>query len=318
MRALYFDGQLQMRDLPRPEPGPGEALVRVRLAGICRTDLEVLKGYHGFRGIPGHEFVGVVEGPPSSPFLGQRVVGEINIGGCGECDHCFWVSKRHCQHRRVLGLLGKDGAFAEYLTLPESNLHLVPEELPDEAAVFTEPLAAALAAEELLEGLIPAPILVIGDGPLGLLISFVFGLQGFPTILVGHHPEHLQLAAAYGVETFLEAELPAREFGVVVEASGSPSGLELALARVHPQGLVIVKSIYAGKAPLSLTDLVVKEVKLVGSRCGPFGRALAFLTKGGLDPRPLIAGIFPFSEALTAISRAQGRGTLKILLDLSA
>jgi threonine dehydrogenase-like Zn-dependent dehydrogenase len=313
MQALYFDGNLDMKEVPRPEPGPGEALVRLRLAGVCRTDLEVLKGYHDFKGVPGHEFVGEVVGPPGSPLLGQRVAGEINIA-CGVCPRCRRGLARHCQERRVLGLKGHDGAFAEYLTLPEENLHPVPPGLADEAAVFTEPLAAALAVSEAAPASLDQRVLVIGDGTLGLLISFTLALRGLETHLAGHYREHLSQAEPYGVATWLEDELPAGEFDLVVEASGSPGGLALALARVRPRGTVVLKSTFAGQAPLDPALLVVPEVRLVGSRCGPFPAALRLLTRGGLNPRPLITRVFPLSQGVAALDFARQKGMLKVLL----
>jgi threonine dehydrogenase-like Zn-dependent dehydrogenase len=313
MQALYFDGNLDMKEVPRPEPGPGEALVRLRLAGVCRTDLEVLKGYHDFKGVPGHEFVGEVVGPPGSSLLGQRVAGEINIA-CGVCPRCRRGLARHCRERRVLGLKGHDGAFAEYLTLPEENLHPVPPGLADEAAVFTEPLAAALAVSEAAPASLDQRVLVIGDGTLGLLISFTLALRGLETHLAGHYREHLSLAEPYGVATWLEDELPAGEFDLVVEASGSPGGLALALARVRPRGTVVLKSTFAGQAPLDPALLVVPEVRLVGSRCGPFPAALRLLTRGGLNPRPLISRVFPLSQGVAALDFARQKGMLKVLL----
>jgi threonine dehydrogenase-like Zn-dependent dehydrogenase len=313
MLALYFDGEPKLKDVPVPEPSPGEVLVRVRLAGVCGTDLQVLRGYHGFRGILGHEFVGEVAAPSDSPWLGQRVVGEINIA-CGACDFCRRGQPHHCRERRVLGLLGHDGAFAPYLTLPAANLHAVPPEVPDEAAVFTEPLAAALAVTELLP-LQTSPCLVIGDGRLGLLVSFVLALGGNEVHLAGHHPDHLDLAKPRGVITFLERDLPAGDYGVVVEASGSAAGLDLALRRVRPQGLVVLKSTYAGRYPLDPGALVVREVRLVGSRCGPFAPALRLLAQGLVDPRPLIARRFPLSQGPEALAWAGQPGVLKVLLD---
>ena len=313
MQALYFDGNLELKDLPRPEPSPGEALVRVRLAGVCRTDLEVLRGYHDFRGIPGHEFVGEVIGPPDSPLAGQRVVGEINIP-CQACPRCRQGLARHCQNRRVLGLLGHDGAFAEYLTLPEENLHPVPPTVPDEAAVFAEPLAAALAVSEAAPASLDQRVLVIGDGTLGLLVSFTLALRGLDTRLAGHYREHLRLAEPYGVVTWLEDNLPPGEFDLVVEASGSPGGLALALARVRPRGTVVMKSTFAGGAPLDPALLVVPEVRLVGSRCGPFPAALHLLSQGWLDPRPLVSRVFPLSRGVAALDCARQKGVLKVLL----
>jgi threonine dehydrogenase-like Zn-dependent dehydrogenase len=313
MQALYFDGNLELKEVPNPEPGPGVALVRLRLAGVCRTDLEVLKGYHDFRGIPGHEFVGEVLGPPGSPLFGQRVVGEINIA-CGVCPRCRRGLARHCQERRVLGLKGQDGTFAEYLTLPEQNLHPVPDGLADEAAVFTEPLAAALAVSEAAPPTLDQRVLVVGDGTLGLLVSFTLALKGLETHLAGHYREHLRLAEPYGITTWLGDELPSGEFDLVVEASGSPGGLALALALVRPRGTVVMKSTFAGQAPLDPALLVVPEVRLVGSRCGPFPAALRLMERGGLDPRPLISQVFPLSQGLAALDFARQKGVLKVLL----
>jgi threonine dehydrogenase-like Zn-dependent dehydrogenase len=314
MCALYFDGKPKIKDLPRPEPGPGEVLIRVHLAGICRTDLEVLKGYHGFTGVMGHEFVGEVAAPQDSPWLGRRVVGEINLG-CGTCDLCRRGLDRHCRRRRVLGLMGHDGAFAPYLTLPEANLHAVPPEVPDIWAVFTEPLAAALRVLEIAPMSPDARILVVGDGPLGIQIAWVLALSGAEVHLAGHHPEHLALARRRGVDTSLAADLPAGDYDMVVEASGNPSGLELAFARVRPRGAVVLKSTYVGRYPLDPAVLVVPEVSLIGCRCGPFGGALRLLRDGRVDPRPLVDRIFPLSRGLEALAWAQRPGVLKVLLN---
>ncbi|MCK9378126.1 MAG: alcohol dehydrogenase catalytic domain-containing protein [Syntrophobacterales bacterium] len=314
MLALYFDGQPALKDLPRPAPGDGEVLVRVHLAGICGTDLAVLKGYHNFRGIMGHEFVGEVAGPADSPWLGQRVVGEINIG-CETCERCRAGLARHCRQRRVLGLLNHDGAFAPYLTLPAANLHAVPPEVPDVWAVFTEPLAAALRVPELAPVSPAARVLVVGDGSLGLQIAWVLALSGAEIHLAGHHPEHLALARPRGVATFLAADLPAGDYDIVVEASGSPSGLELALTRVRPLGTVVLKSTYTNRYPLEPSALVVPEVRLVGSRCGPFAGALRLLKDGRIDPRPLISRTFPLARGLEALDWARRPGVLKVHLD---
>jgi len=314
MLALYFDGQPAIKELPRPAPGPGEVLVRVHLAGICATDLQVLRGYHGFKGIMGHEFVGQVAAPEDSPWLGQRVVGEINLG-CGACDLCRRGLAGHCRQRRVLGLKDHDGALAHYLTLPAANLHAVPLEVPDVLAVFTEPLAAALRVLEVAPVPPSARILVVGDGPLGLQVSWVLAVSGAEVHLAGRHPEHLALARPQGVATYLAADLPAGDYDIVVEASGSPSGLELALTRVRPRGTVVMKSTYTGRYPLDPAVLVVPEISLVGCRCGPFAGALRLLRDGRVDPRPLIARTFPLSRGLEALAWAQRPGVLKVLVD---
>jgi alcohol dehydrogenase len=314
MLALYFDGDLQLKELPRPEPGPGEVLIKVHLAGVCRTDLEVLKGYHDFKGVLGHEFVGTVTGPADSPWRGRRVVGEINIA-CRECEYCRRGLSNHCRRRLVLGLLGRDGAFAPYLRLPAGNLHEVPGNLPDAAAVFTEPLAAAL---QVLETATVTPrdrVLVVGDGRLGLLAAWVLALTGAEVHLAGHHGAHLQLAAPYGVGGFLESDLPLGDYDLVVEASGAAAGLDLALARVRPRGTVVLKSTYAGRYPLDPAALVVPEVRLLGSRCGPFPAALRLLAQGRVDPSPLLARTFPLAQGPEALAWARGAGVLKVLLD---
>lgn len=317
MLALYFDGHPEMKDLPQPAPARGEVLICVSLAGICGTDLQILKGYHNFRGVMGHEFVGMVAGPDDSPWLGQRVVGEINLG-CGVCDLCLEGINHHCRKRRGLGIHDHDGAFAQYLTLPAVNLHPVPPEVPDEAAVFTEPLAAALRIVETVPISPEDRILVVGDGSLGLQISWVLALSGAQVTLVGHHPEHLALAAPYGVSAFLESDLPPGDYHVVVEASGSPPAFVMALSRVRPLGVMVLKSTYVERFSLNPADLVVPEVRLVGSRCGPFPPALRLLRRGWIDPRPLIARTFPLSEGLAALEWAQRLGVLKVLLDCRA
>lgn len=315
MRALYFDGRdLRLQELPMPRPGPGEALVRVHLAGVCRTDLEVLKGYHGFTGVPGHEFVGEVAEAPDSGWQGRRVVGEINVP-CEECPRCRAGLKRHCEHRRVLGLKGLNGTWAEYLLLPAANLLTVPEELPEEAAVFAEPLAAALAVLEAAAPVAGGRALVVGDGVLGLLTSWVLAFTGAEVHLAGHYREHLLLGRPYGVEGYLEAELPPGDYDLLVEASGSPGGLHLALRRVRPRGTIVMKSTFQGEVALPPARLVVPEVRLVGSRCGPLMGALRLLTRGWIDPRPLIQAVVPLSAGPAGPEQARQLGALRVLLD---
>uniref|UniRef100_A0A7V4G7P0 Alcohol dehydrogenase n=1 Tax=Desulfobacca acetoxidans TaxID=60893 RepID=A0A7V4G7P0_9BACT len=307
------DGDPRLAEVPTPTPAPGEALVQVLLAGICRTDLEVLRGYHGFVGVMGHEFLGRVAGPPDSPLLGRRVVGEINLP-CGGCDLCRRGLARHCRGRRVLGLRGKDGAFAEYLTLPENNLHPVPEAVPDEAAVFTEPLAAALAGVEAAGARAGERVLVVGDGTLGLLSAMVLGRRGLKVDMVGHYPDHLQLAAGWGVRAFLEQQAALEEYHAAVEASGSPTGLALALGHLRPRGTVVLKSTFAGTVPLDPALIVVPEVRLVGSRCGEFPPALKLLAEREVDPRPLVSRVFPLAQGPEALEYARQPGVLKVLL----
>ncbi|MDA8164508.1 MAG: alcohol dehydrogenase catalytic domain-containing protein [Desulfobacteraceae bacterium] len=317
MRALVLDGGLRLAaDYPRPRPAPGEALVRVLLAGICGTDLELARGYLRFRGVPGHEFVGVVEevNGPEAGLVGRRVVGEINLG-CGKCGFCRRGLGNHCPDRRVLGILSKDGAFADYLALPVANLHPVPEGVADEEAVFTEPLAAAFEVPEQLHLRPSAEVLVMGDGRLGLLLAQVLRLGGAAVTLLGRHPEKLAIAGGRGIATLLSGELSAgAAFETVVEATGSAAGLRQALTLVRPRGTLVLKSTVAGPPVLDPTPLVLNEITLLGSRCGPFGPALRALAARQVAVRPLIAGTYPLARAVEAFAAAPG--ALKVLLDL--
>jgi threonine dehydrogenase-like Zn-dependent dehydrogenase len=315
MKALVFDEKLSLQDVPIPNPLPGEALVRVRMAGICKTDVEIVRGYMNFHGVPGHEFVGTVERTPDPQQLGLRVVGEINAG-CGQCSYCRKGLQRHCPNRSVLGILGREGALAEYLTLPATNLSPVPDGLPDEKAVFTEPLAAAL---EILEQVKIEPehrVAVIGDGKLGLLICMVLRLTGCDLLLVGKHPEKMELFSTIGGSIISLDEFRGRDdrFDVVVEASGHPSGWELAVSRVKPRGTVVLKSTYHGSLNFNTAPLVIDEITVLGSRCGQFGSALRLLESDLVDPTVLISGIFPMDRAEEAFRESQQPGNFKILL----
>jgi threonine dehydrogenase-like Zn-dependent dehydrogenase len=318
MKAIVFDGSLNYReDYPMPGPGPGEALIRVLMAGICNTDVEITKGYMGFKGVPGHEFVGIVEelNGPQRHLLGQRVVGEINCS-CRSCDYCRKGLKTHCATRTTLGIAGRDGVFAEYVILPQENLWVVPTILPDEGAVLIEPLAAAF---EILEQIHVKPtdrVLVLGDGKLGLLCSFVLNLYGVEVHLSGRHGPKLHIAAAQGMGT-IEADdlLPAKDYDLVVEATGSPEGLELALQCVRPRGTIAMKSTMASGKEMNLSSLVVDEVSLVGSRCGSFGPALRTMAKGLIPIKPLITAIYKPDQCAAAFARAQDGDALKILFD---
>lgn len=329
MLALVYDGeQLQLRDdYPRPVPPPGEALIRVRLAGICNTDLEIVRGYMGFRGVLGHEFVGVVEecavrseavrsearSEVECRLIGQRVVGEINAY-CGECPTCRAGRPTHCPSRTTLGIWGRDGAFAGYLTLPIRNLHIVPDDVPDEVAVFTEPLAAAL---EILEGVHLRPtdrVVVLGDGKLGLLVAQVLALTGCDLIAVGRHREKLDILARRGIPTALESEAEGLSADVVVECTGRPEGFAAARRILRPRGALVLKSTYHGRVEADLTGLVVDEITLVGSRCGPFPPALRLLQRGLVDVRSLVSAAYPLARGVEAFARAAQPGVLKVLL----
>jgi threonine dehydrogenase-like Zn-dependent dehydrogenase len=314
MKALFWDGHSLALDANHPDPKTtgGEAVVRVRLAGICATDLQIFQGYMGFRGIPGHEFVGdVVQGAPS--LAGRRVVGEINFG-CGFCELCRRGLGRHCAKRRVMGILNADGCFAEFVAAPTRNLHLVPESISDEEAVFTEPLAAAFEILEQVEIDFTREVLVLGDGKLGLLCAQVLGITGARVTLVGKHPEKLQLAKGGGIRTVLLADWRTRPFDVVVEATGSVSGFEAAVASVRPRGTLVLKSTVAEKHNLSLAPLVINEITVVGSRCGPFPPALQALAEKRIAVTPMIENIYALGDGIDAVAHATRRGTRKILL----
>ncbi|MGD0010969.1 MAG: alcohol dehydrogenase catalytic domain-containing protein [Terriglobia bacterium] len=315
MRALIFDGKLALRDIDKPVPKSGEALIRVTLAGICGTDTEILKGYSAFRGVMGHEFVGRVVESADSAWVGERVVGEINIA-CGECSWCFRGLGRHCPHRTVMGIVGRPGCFAEYVALPLRNLHRVPAAIPDEAAVFVEPLAAAT---EILEQMRLEPgtrVVVLGDGRLGLLVAQVLKSAGAQVILVGKHGWKLDLARPWGVRVMTDSksELQAASVPVVVEATGSPRGLEEAFRLIEPRGTVVMKSTFHDPAPFDATKLVVDEITLLGSRCGNFSAALDLLQQGQIRVQPLLSKVFPLEESLEAFEYLARTACLKVCL----
>jgi threonine dehydrogenase-like Zn-dependent dehydrogenase len=316
MRALWLEAQqLTLRDdLPRPQPPPGEALVRVLRAGICNTDLELTRGYYPFRGVLGHEFVGVVES--GGPWQGRRVCGEINAA-CGRCGPCRRGDVTHCDQRTVLGIVNRDGAFAQYLTLPEQNLHAVPDAVPDDEAVFTEPLAAAL---EILEQVHLRPTdtaAVVGDGKLGQLCAQVLALTGCRVLALGRHPGKLEVLRARGVQTALVSEAPNWRVDVAVECTGQAAGFEAARRLVRPRGTLVLKSTYAGALTLDMSQVVVDELSLVGSRCGPFEPGLELLARRAVDVQPLIHARYPLQDGLRAFEHAQRPGTLKVLLEVS-
>lgn len=328
MRALVLtdEGPVVWAHYAMPEAGAGEALVRVRLAGICATDLELLAGYKGgYRGVLGHEFVGVVvHAPGNAAWVGRRVVGEINLG-CGRCDLCRRGLGKHCRARRTLGIIRHDGAFAEYLTLPVANLHTVPEGVPDEAAVFAEPLAAAL---QVLEQVHIAPgdrVAVLGDGRLGLLVAQVIGLTPCDLTLLGRNPTKLAIAARRGIRTVNTEDVDAldaqavRPADVVVEVTGSPAGFALARRLVRPAGTLVLKSTFSEDLPgFDASSLVVDEVTLVGSRCGPFAPALALLRDGRVDVASLIHARYPLADGVAALEHAGRKGVLKVLMQMPA
>ena len=332
MRALvYRNNTLTLeKNYPRPDLQPGEALIRVLLAGICNTDLEITRGYLAFEGVLGHEFVGIVEnvheGPGASRpiyLIGKRVVGEINAA-CrrSDCLYCSQNMPTHCPDRTTLGILNRDGAFAEYLTLPVENLHIVPDTVSDEEAVFVEPLAANF---EILEQVHLKPtdsVVILGDGKMGQLAAQVLPLSGCEVMMVGKHEEKLALAARHGVRTFVLDDPQSftlenrRRVDLVVECSGSAQGLELALRLVRPRGTIVLKSTIAAQSTLHLAPIVIDEIRLQGSRCGPFAPALRALSQRRVDVLPLISARYSLDEGLDAFEQAGKKGMLKVLVQV--
>ncbi len=315
MLAVHLEhGAVTARETALPRRPEGYALLRLLAAGICNTDLELQRGYYGFEGIPGHEFVGEVVEADARALVGKRVVGEINLA-CRDCDWCRRGLGRHCPHRAVLGIVKHPGAFAEYLTLPERNLHVLPDAMPLERAVFVEPLAAA--CEILDQVTIPCSeaVAVLGDGKLGLLIAMVLQARGFRVHQFGRHAEKLRIAAKAGVATEIGAAAPPAAYNWVVDATGSPEGLREAVAMTRPRGTLILKSTVHGVVGVDTAPIIVNEITLVGSRCGRFEAALPLLEHGLIPVEDLIACRFPLREAARAFERAGSRGTLKVLLE---
>ncbi|MBD2663173.1 hypothetical protein B6N60_00729 [Richelia sinica FACHB-800] len=316
MKGLWLENnQLQLRtDIPIPEPPPGESLVRVLRAGICNTDLELLRGYYPYTGILGHEFVGVVEQGPQD-LINRRVVGEINAA-CGHCRFCLSGQPTHCENRTVLGIVNRHGAFAEYLCLPINNLHLVPDDVSTEAATFTEPVAAALEIQQQVSLSANDRVLVVGDGKLGQLVAQTLALTGCDLLVVGRHQDKLAHLQSKGIKTGLADAVTERAFDISVECTGNPEGFATARRALRPRGTLVLKSTYAGLLSLDASSLVVDEITLIGSRCGPFTPALDLLATGQVDVEPLIQARYPLTEGLAAFAKAQTKGVLKVLLEI--
>lgn len=309
------DGELSFReDIPEPERDEGEAVIRMTMAGICSTDLELVRGYYPFRGVLGHEFVGVVEHAPSRPELeGKRVVGEINAV-CGECVHCLNGRSRHCLHRTVLGISKRDGVFAERFTLPVENLFPVPDTITDRRAVFVEPLAAAV---EIIDQVHIQPtdrVLVVGAGRLGQLISQVLDLTGCDLEVVARHGNQRSVLQNRGIPTIDEDSVPSGEADVVVDATGAPGGFQTSRKAVRPRGTLILKSTYAGDLNVDASALVVDEITVIGSRCGPYAPALRLLEKELVEPEVLIDEIFDLKRAVWGFEKADEKGVIKVLI----
>lgn len=315
MRAIVLEAEgVRFRTAhPEPRPGDDEVLVQVSCAGVCETDLQLIKGYMGFRGVLGHEFVGTAQ---SGPYAGRRVVGEINCS-CGACDTCRGGNASHCPSRTVLGILNHDGAFADAIAVPQRNLHLVPDSLPDDIAVFTEPVAAAFQIPAQMRINRDDRVIVLGDGRLGNLCAQVLATHSDHVLVIGKHPEKLSLLDAMGIPTELLAETHReRQADVVVDCTGSETGLPTALRLVRPRGTIVLKTTVAGAQTLAWAPFVIDELTLIGSRCGPFDQALAALAQGLVDVRPLISERVSLSDGLRALERAQTKGVLKVLIDM--
>ncbi|KPJ63277.1 MAG: alcohol dehydrogenase [Planctomycetes bacterium DG_23] len=315
MKAIVYDGKSVKfePDYPRPRRPSGEALIKMIVSGICRTDLEIAKGYMDFQGVLGHEFVGEVTYCENKEWLGKRVVGEINCS-CGRCGYCRAGLRYHCPDRTVLGIKERDGSFAEYFTLPEKNLHIIPEKIDNETAVFAEPLAACC---QILRQTSIGPgedVVILGDGKLGLLMAQVLDRTGCRLLAVGKHPHKLGILQKRAISTALMSEIPKAKFDMVVECTGSPGGISMALDLVKPRGIIVLKTTLAEKTLAHLAPIVINEVTIVGSRCGPMDMALAALEKGQVTVKPLITDIFPLDEAQKAINRAHESDSIKVLL----
>ena len=311
-RAVVYEGGLRVVERPAPQAGQGEALIRLRLAGICNTDLELMRGYKDFAGTLGHEFVGeVIDGPDE--WLGQRVVGEINVS-CGECDMCRRGMRSHCRNRAILGLAQYDGAFSDVFRLPVANLWAVPDAVPDDAAVFTEPLAAAC---EVLEANVITPesrVVIVGAGKLGLLVAQVVRLTGADLTVVARRERPRALLGEWGIPVADAADIAPGIADVVIDCTGNAEGFASALDLVRPRGTIILKSTYADLPQADLTRVAVDELRVIGSRCGPFGAALRLLAAGLVDPRPMIDARYSLADAERALAHAAQPGTLKVLL----
>lgn len=315
MKALYFDGRLELREVERPRPAHDEALIEIIYAGLCGTDREILKGYSKFRGIPGHEFVGRVAECAHASWLGKRVVGEINVS-CGECEFCLWGLGRHCPRRQVMGIVERAGAFAEFVTLPVVNLHEVPPEISDEEAVFVEPVAAAAEILEQMPLSHARRIAVLGDGRLGLLVAQVLRQAGGQVTVIGKHAWKLARAKTWKIKIMETGsdKISGASFSLVVEATGSPSGLAEALRLVEPRGTVVMKSTFRETATFDTAKLVVDEITLLGSRCGNFKKAIDLLRHKKVKVSSMISKTFALEDGLAAFDYLNDPACFKALI----
>jgi len=314
MQALWLENnQISLRTIETPNR-PGEALIKIRKAGVCSTDLELVKGYYPYTGVLGHEFVGEVVNAPDTAWIGARVVGEINAV-CAACEACLSGRSTHCEKRTVLGIHNRDGVFAEYTTLPLENLLRVPDSVSDEMAVFTEPLAAALEIQQQIQVRPTDRVLLVGAGRLGQLIAQTLALTGCNLHVVARHTYQQNLLTARGIRLISEAEVQPHTWDIVVEATGSPDGFNLARNAIRPRGTLVLKSTYKGEMNVNFSSIVVDEINIIGSRCGPFAPALRLLEKREVDPTVLIAAQYKLADALKGFEHAAQAGVLKVLLD---
>ena len=315
MKGLWLENnELALREVIEPRK-TDEALIKIRKAGICSTDLELVKGYYPYTGILGHEFVGEVLEAEDPSWIGQRVVGEINVS-CQHCEQCLHGRPTHCENRTVLGIVNRDGTFAEFTQLPIANLHRVPDTVPDEMAVFTEPLAAALEIQQQVQLKPTDRVLLIGAGRLGQLIAQTFALTGCDLRVVARHPHQQDLLRRRGIRIISEEDIQPWRWDIVVEATGSPAGFALARRAIRPRGTLVMKSTYKGELSLNFSSVVVDEINIVGSRCGPFEPALRLMESRQVDPTVLIASEFRLAEGLKAFEHAAEAGVLKVLVKL--
>jgi threonine dehydrogenase-like Zn-dependent dehydrogenase len=315
MKALWLEeNKISLRELPQARE-PSEALIRIRKAGICSTDLELVKGYYPYTGILGHEFVGEVVEADDASWIGRRVVGEINVV-CNQCEQCLNGRATHCERRTVLGIANRDGTFAEYTQLPIANLHRVPDSVPDEMAVFTEPLAAALEIQQQVQIKPTDRVLLVGAGRLGQLIAQTLALTGCDLRVLARHAHQQDLLKKRGIVLIAEEQVEPWRWDIVVEATGSPGGFSLARRAIRPRGTLVLKSTYKGEVQVNFSSIVVDEINIVGSRCGPFEPALRLMESRQVDPGVLITNEFKLDEALKAFACAANPGALKVLLEV--
>lgn len=317
MRALVFDKSLRYRsDYPLPGRTRNEAFIKVILAGICNTDLEISKGYMGFSGIPGHEFVGIVEKCARKDLIGRRVVSEINIG-CGRCFYCRNRLKNHCPHRSVLGILNRNGVFADYVTVPVNNLHAIPDSISNEEAVFVEPLAAAFEIPEQVNVRSSDRVCILGDGKLGLLVAQVLSKTRCDLLVVGKHSEKLSILKDLDIRTKLKSSLREKGFDIAIDCTGSNSGINTALEIVRPKGRIILKTTLARNTAIDSNAIVIKEMTVIGSRCGPFEPAVKAIKAGAIQTLPLISNKLRLKDGVRAFKLASKKGVLKVLLEVN-